>query len=209
MNLPNAITAGRIAVCPVVFHLALSPGVLSRYAGFVLFLVAAFSDIWDGHVARKHGWVTDMGKLLDPIADKLLLASTFVPIFIISRRADEFSQVPWWGTLPVWVMVVVFGRELFVTLFRGYAARRGVVIAAGKSGKRKALIQNFFVGALLLWYPLLLSAAAAGWSGAFWDYWQVLHSAWIGVNLALAVALTVYSMGDYLWRYRALIMGNA
>ncbi len=208
MNLPNAISIGRIAACPVIFHLTLASGTTSRYAAFFLFLAAAFSDLWDGYLARKYGWITDLGKLLDPAADKLLLASTFIPIYIVTRRPDELSALPWWGTMPLWVMVVVFGREIFVTLFRGYAARRGVVIPAGKSGKYKAFLQNLFVGGLLLWYPVLLSATERGWSGAFWGIWRPFHTAWIGATLALAVALTVFSMADYLWRYRALVTGS-
>ncbi len=208
MNLPNVITVGRIAVCPVISYLALSPAVASRYAAFALFLVAALSDVWDGYLARKYGWITDTGKLLDPIADKLLLASTFIPIFLISRRMDGFSELPWWGTLPVWVIAVVFGRELFVTLFRSYAARRGVVIAAGKSGKQKALLQNSFVAGLLLWYPLQHSADIVEWSGRLWIVLQFLLSAFVAVTLALAVVLTVLSMCDYLWRYRTLITGS-
>ena len=208
MNLPNAITVTRIAVSPLIAYLALSPSVTSRYAAFALFVLAAFSDVWDGYLARRHGWITDTGKLLDPIADKLLLACTLVPIFLISGRTDGFGGLPWWGTLPLWVVVVIFGRELFVTLFRAYAARRGIVIAAGTLGKRKALLQNFFIGASLLWFPLLISAAARGWSGSSWATWQAVHSAWIGVTLGLAVLLTVLSMGDYLWRYRALVGGT-
>lgn len=208
MNLPNAITVTRIAVSPLIAYLALSPSVTSRYAAFVLFLLAAFSDVWDGYLARRHGWITDTGKLLDPLADKLLLVCTFVPIFLISGRADGFGGLPWWGTLPLWVIVVIFGRELFVTLFRAYAARRGIVIAAGTLGKRKALLQNFFIGGSLLWFPLLISADARGWSGSVWAAWRTFHSTWIGVTLGLAVLLTVLSMGDYLWRYRALVGGT-
>ena len=202
------ITVARIVVCPAIFYLALSPGVASRYAAFALFLVAALSDVWDGYLARKYGWITDTGKLLDPIADKLLLASTFIPIFLISRRMDGFGELPWWGTLPVWVIAVVFGRELFVTLFRSYAARRGVVIAAGKSGKQKALLQNSFVAGLLLWYPLQHTADILEWSGRLWIVLQFLLSAFVAVTLALAVVLTVLSMCDYLWRYRTLITGS-
>ncbi len=205
MNLPNAITVARIAVCPAIGYLALSTRGASRYAAFVLFMLAAFSDLWDGYVARKHGLITNMGKLLDPIADKLLLASTFIPFYIISRRTDDISAVPGWGTLPLWVMVVVFGREFLVTLFRGYAVRQGVVISAGRSGKYKALTQNFFVGGLLLWYPLLRSSMAAEWSGGVWGVWRAFHSTWVAVMLAVAVFLTVYSMIDYLWSYRTLV----
>lgn len=209
MNVPNAISVARIAACPVISWLALSPGVVHRYAAFVLFVVAALSDVWDGHLARKHGWITDTGKLLDPVADKLLLASTFIPFYFITRRPEEVGAIPWWGVMPVWVLAVIFGRELFMTVFRGYAARRGVVIAAGKSGKYKALMQNFFIGGLLFWYAIMSTAAARDWSGAVWNVWRHFNSAWVGIMLAVAVGLTVLSMADYLWRYRTLVRGHA
>lgn len=209
MNVPNAISVARIAACPVISWLALSPGVVHRYAAFSLFLVAALSDVWDGHLARKHGWITDTGKLLDPVADKLLLASTFIPFYFITRRPEDVGAIPWWGVMPVWVLAVIFGRELFMTVFRGYAARRGVVIAAGKSGKYKALMQNFFIGGLLFWYAVTSTASARGWSGGAWSAWEHFNSAWVGIMLAVAVGLTVFSMGDYLWRYRALVRGHA
>ena len=205
MTLPNAITFARMASCPFVAYLALAPGTTSRYAAFLLFLAAALSDIWDGHLARKHRWVTDVGKLLDPLADKLLLCSTFLPFYFLTRRADDLGGMPWWGEMPLWVLVVVLGRELLMTAFRGYAARRGVVIAAGRIGKYKTLAQNVFAGALLLWYPTALSAAEGGWSGVLWVGFRHFHASVIAVSLALAVALTVVSMADYLWRYQAVV----
>ena len=204
-TLPNIITILRIAACPAIFLLALAPSVTARFAAFVLYLVAAFSDVWDGYLARKHGWVTDMGKLLDPLADKLLLLATFIPFYLISHRPGEVGDVPWWGALPLWIMVVVFGRELFITLFRGWASRRGTIIAAGRSGKFKALFQNFFSGGLLLWFPLESVALDRGWAGPAWEVWSVVHRAWVGITLGVAVLLTVYSMIDYLWSYRALV----
>ena len=205
LTLPNAITLARIAVCPPIFFLAMAPGYGARFWAFGLFVAAGLSDVWDGWLARRYDLVTDTGKLLDPIADKLLLVATFVPFYIVSHRGTEADLIPWWGAMPLWVILVIFGRELFITLFRGYAARRGVVIAAGKSGKRKALFQALFVGGLLLWYPLRLLADAQSWNGAFWAFWQRLHGAWIGVTLAAAIVLTIYSMLDYLWSYRSLV----
>jgi CDP-diacylglycerol--glycerol-3-phosphate 3-phosphatidyltransferase len=206
LNLPNLITVARIAACPVIFLLALSDTVAGRAAAFILFVVAALSDLWDGYLARKHGWITDVGKLLDPIADKLLIVCTFVPFYILSHSVDPMNRVPWWGGLPLWVLIVVFGRELAITAFRSWAARRGVVISAGTSGKYKAFSQNLFVGALLLWYPLLMLAQSSGWVGsAAWSGWSWFHSAVIGMSLAAAVILTVYSMLDYLWSYRSLV----
>ena len=205
VTLPNIITVARIAACPVIFFLAIAPGVGARLWAFVLFLVAALSDVWDGWLARRYDLITDMGKLLDPIADKLLLVATFVPFYLISHRGTEADLIPWWGTMPMWVMVVIFGRELFITLFRSYAVGRGVVIPAGKSGKRKALFQALFMGSLLLWYPLRGIAEARGWDGGLWSFWGQFHSAWVAVTLAIAIVLTVYSMLDYLWSYRAVV----
>ncbi len=203
-NLPNIITLSRIAVCPVIFLLALSSDGTVLAATFALFLVAALSDLWDGHLARKHGLISDLGKLLDPIADKLLMVSTLVPIYIVSHRPAGGGEIPWWGELPFWVLVVLLGRELMVTLLRGFAVRRGVVIAADRSGKYKALLQNLFMGAVLLWYALVRFAERGTWSGTLWNLWVHFHGAFIGVTLLLALVLTIYSMGLYFWRNRGL-----
>ena len=204
-NLPNVITVGRIVACPAIFVLALSPSAGARLVAFVLFVGAGLSDLWDGHLARKHGWITDVGKLLDPLADKLLLVSTFIPFYIISHREGEVGLIPHWGMLPMWVLIVILGRELLVTLFRQWAVRQDVVIAAGTSGKYKTLLQNLFSGGLLLWYPLQEFANARGLANLPYRAFVQVHSAWIGVTLILALILTIYSMVDYLWTYRALL----
>lgn len=206
LNLPNVITVLRIVACPAIYGLALAGGITNGLLAFVLFLAASLSDLWDGYLARKHGLITDVGKLLDPLADKLLLVSTFVPFYIISHRGPEW-ELPWWGALPMWVLVVVFGRELFMTLFRSYAARRGVVIAAGQSGKYKAFIQNLFSGGALLWYPVIALGAARLWDGPVWEAWKIFHGAWIGIMLAVALVLTVSSLIDYLRGYWTLTPG--
>lgn len=205
LNLPNVITVTRIATCPLIFWLVMSPDLTARFSGFVLFVLAALSDVWDGYLARSRGLITDMGKLLDPIADKLLLASTLVPAYLISHRGGPLDEVPWWGPLPLWVLVVIFGRELFITGFRSYAARRGVVIAAGWSGKRKALFQMLFIGGLLLWYPLVQVSTTAAWSGALWSGFAQFLRIFVALNLVVAILLTVYSLLDYLWSYRTLV----
>jgi len=207
-NIPNVISVGRIAAAPAVLFLALSTSSGHLYLAFLLFVGAALSDLWDGYLARKHGWITDMGKLLDPLADKLLLLSTLIPFLVVSRRGPEW-EVPWWGPFPVWVMAVILGRELFMTVFRAWAARRGVVIQAGAAGKYKAFIQNLFVGGLLLWYALSVTAAGRGWVGTGgWALWSAFHRAWVGVMLGAALFLTVYSMAEYLIRHRSLFKGG-
>jgi CDP-diacylglycerol--glycerol-3-phosphate 3-phosphatidyltransferase len=205
VTVPNLITVARIAACPAIFFMALSPSVATRVWAFVLFVVAGLSDVWDGYLARRYGWITDVGKLLDPLADKLLLAATFIPFYLISHRGHEAGLLPFWGAMPLWVIIVIFGRELVITAFRSYAVGRGVVIAAGQSGKRKALMQSLFSGGLLLWYPLVDVAAARGWDNSAWAVWSAVHGAWVGITLLLALVLTVYSMIDYLWRYRSVV----
>jgi len=204
-NLPNAITVGRIVACPAIFFLALSPSVGARLAAFILFVGAGLSDLWDGYLARKYGWITNVGKLLDPLADKLLLVSTLVPFYIISHRGGEADLIPLWGMLPMWVLIVILGRELLVTIFRQWAVRHDVVIAAGTSGKYKVFLQNLFSGGLLLWYPLREIASARGLDNLLYRAFMQFHSSWISVTLSLALVFTIYSMVDYLWSYRGLM----
>lgn len=203
MNLPNLITIARIGLTLVIVPLLMIDGFGARIAAFVIFLVAAVSDIWDGHIARSQGLVTDLGKLLDPIADKLLLAGTFIPFYLLSHGWEPQTRFPWpGGVLPLWLVVIVFGRELFITLFRGYAARRGVIIAAGPSGKLKTIFQLIAIGSAILWYALHSAARTRGWAQTGW--WEPLvqvHFWFTTLVLAIAVVLTVYSMLVYVLGY--------
>ncbi|HET8656035.1 MAG TPA: CDP-diacylglycerol--glycerol-3-phosphate 3-phosphatidyltransferase [Longimicrobiaceae bacterium] len=209
MNLPNLITVGRIVLAVLVVPLLLPDHFGVRLLAFIVFFVAAVSDLWDGYLARSRGLITNLGKLLDPIADKLLLACTFIPFYILSHRSGPDARFPWFsGVFPLWILLVIFGRELFITLFRSYAARRGVVIAAGQSGKYKAFSQNLFIGSAILWYALQAAATDHGWSGAFWRGWQVFHYSFSVVMLTVAVVLTVYSMLVYLWNYRSVVIAG-
>jgi CDP-diacylglycerol---glycerol-3-phosphate 3-phosphatidyltransferase len=203
VNLPNLITLGRIVLAVAVVPLLLTDDFTARAVAFALFLAAAFSDLWDGHLARTQNLVTDFGKLADPLADKLLLAATFFPFYALSRWLEPESGFPWFGgILPVWVLVVIFGREVFITVFRGYAARRGVIVAAGNSGKVKAVFQSIFIGAGMVWYALQSLSRARGWDTPLWAQWQQIHTWFAIVVLSIAIFLTVYSMVVYLRDYR-------
>lgn len=206
MNLPNAITLGRIVLAAIVAPMLLVDSFAVRAAAFVVFLVAAFSDLVDGKLARDRGLITDFGKLADPLADKLLLACTFVPFYWLSHWGEPATGFPWFGgVLPWYILFIIFGREIFVTAFRGYAARRGVVIAAGKSGKLKAVFQNIATGAVICWYALWSAAREHGWNTVFWNrWWLPFHRTVAVVALAIAVVLTVYSLIVYLQSFRTL-----
>ena len=163
-NLPNAITLGRIVLAAVVAPMLMTDHSGWRIAAFIVFLAAAFSDLWDGHLARSRNLVSDFGKLMDPLADKLLLGLTFVPFYVLNHYTERETPFPWLGwTFPLWIVLVIFGREAFITVFRGFAARRNVILAAGKAGKLKAVFQNIFIGAAILWYALQSKARADGW----------------------------------------------
>ncbi len=213
MNLPNAITVARIFAAPVIFFLILGGGFGQLLFAFILFVAAGLSDLWDGYLARRRGQITDFGKLADPIADKLLVVSTFVPFYVVSLRegaSTELAVVPWWGTLPLWVLVVVLGREFLITVFRGFAKQKGVVIPAGREGKYKALIQNLFIGGEILWLALRSRAIERAWDSPFWSFWKVFpHGAFVAITLAVAVLLTLYSLLVYFWQYRSLVRSDS
>ncbi len=144
-NLPNTITLIRIGAVPVLMLLPLfddEPG--SRFIAWV-FIVAAVTDILDGWLARRGQQVTRIGKLLDPLADKLLVSTALIVMLAIGR-------IPVWAT---WMVVVIVGRELAVTGLRGIASAGGQVVGASTLGKVKALCQNVAIGALIFHYETL------------------------------------------------------
>ena len=204
-TIPNAITIGRIVLAPVITLLLFVPSFSARIVAFILFLIAAFSDLWDGYLARKHGWISNSGQLVDPLADKLLLVCTFVPFYLISHTPGVPNELPYIRQLPMWVVLVIFGREAFITAVRSLAARRGIIIPAGRAGKQKAVFQNIFIDAAILWYALQSAAARQEWTGPLWAKWQVLHGWFFLTALGLAVLLTVYSMFVYIFAWRKLL----
>lgn len=166
-----------------------------RWAAFALFVLAAASDVVDGRLARDKDEITRFGKLLDPIADKLLIVVTFIPLYGI-------------GLLPLWLVILVLAREVVITAFRRYAMGRGVVISASGWGKSKALVQNWFVGSVLV-LRINLGYLESGAGGDLWGHWQGYTLAVIEVGFWFVVVLTVLSFVDYLYNHRALWIGPA
>lgn len=206
-TLPNILTVARIVLAPVVALLPFINGSVPKIIAFFVFLVAAIGDAVDGYIARTRNQITDMGKLLDPLADKLLLVAALVPIFWMTRHPTLVTdyRIPWWGSLPVWVALLLVGRELLMTIFREYAKRRGVVIAAMGPGKLKAVFQNIFIGATIAWFAWRDLIVEMRWTGVYRDLWDRFHGALVATTLAVAVVLTAYSLGVYLYRYRNLL----
>jgi len=168
MNLANKLTVLRIALIPLFLAFVLSGLPYSDFVAEAIFLTAAVTDALDGYVARKRKEITNLGKLLDPLADKLLVAAAIICLVEIGR-------------ISTWVAVVIIGREFLVTGLRGVAATEGIVIAASKAAKFKTVIQIAALAMLIVDDFLI---GLLGFSPGVWI-------------LYLAVALTVYSGIDY------------
>ena len=190
MNLPNRLTLARFILTMVMIVLAALPpstteNLLHWKIGFVIGFIAGVTDFLDGYLARKFDLVTDFGKLMDPLVDKIFTVSGFV---ILVQQ----------GHLPGWVAIVILTREFGVTGLRGMAAAKGEVIAAVPIGKLKTLLQML---------TLLLG-------GFIWVGWLSLDMQLPGINLGLetiwitvywvVASLTVYSGIDYFIKGRNL-----
>lgn len=206
-NLPNLITAGRIVAAPIVAVLLLQPRPAPRLLAFVLFVVAAVSDLWDGYLARSRDQVTSFGKLFDPIADKLLLLASLVPLYLVTSRQMELAGLPVFGAIPLWAVIVLLGRELLVTALRFFAVRRGRVVAARHLGKRKALVQNIFIGAAILWVSFHTPGFGAPEAGA-WTAFSEFHGWFTTAFLTAALVLTVVSAALYLATFSRIFAGE-
>jgi CDP-diacylglycerol--glycerol-3-phosphate 3-phosphatidyltransferase len=209
-TLPNVLTLARISLAPVIALLPFIEGSAPKIIAFAVFLVVAFSDVIDGWYARRYRVVSDLGKLLDPIADKLVLVAMLVPIFWITRHPTLLRdyRIPWWGSLPLWIVILLVGREFLMTVFRFQARRRGVIIPAAGAGKLKAVFQNIFIGATIAWFAFKDAIKPMRWTGRYRDLWDQFHGRFVAVTLAVAVVLTAYSLGVYLYRYRALLRSS-
>ena len=139
MNTPNKLTVARMIIVPflVVFLLTGWGGDTNRYISLALFVVASVTDWFDGYLARKNNLVTNFGKFMDPLADKLLVCSAMICMIELNR-------------LPAWFVIIIIGREFIISGFRLIAAENGIVIAANYWGKFKTASQMIMIILLIL-----------------------------------------------------------
>ena len=175
--LPNLLTLLRVALVPVMVLALMVPTPAGRGVAALAFLVACVTDFFDGWLARRHGMTTALGQLLDPLADKMIVAAALIML----------AAVPPEPRIPVWMAVVIVLRELAVTGLRGIASTEGVTLPAEELGKYKMIFQMFALESLLIHYryripgaPLEIDFHAAGM-----------------VFLWVAVVLAVWSGIDY------------
>ena len=205
MNLPNALSAGRIVATPLIAVLPFIDASTPRFIAFVLFVLAAITDYVDGHLARSRKEETDLGRLLDPLADKLLLVGTFVPMFLLARTMPFQTPIGDIG-LPLWIVLVVLGREVFMTVFRQLAARRGVVIAAIRSAKWKTGFQLVWQGSAYFWFWALTAAVEHGVRDAsLWKAFAQFNGVVGVLTMIIAVFLTIYSLAVYMRSFSSVL----
>lgn len=185
MNLPNKLTLFRIILIPFVMYFIMA-GVnvsLNMYIGLSLFIIACITDFLDGYIARKYNLVTNLGKFLDPVADKLLIICVLICFVQLSGVNPIFEQT-WW------VLALIVARELSITAFRTIAASTGTVIAANIYGKLKTNFQMFWVIALILYLPLQKALGAQSMFMSIFNVvtWVLL----IGTALLTVVSFVIY-----------------
>ncbi|MBQ9136493.1 MAG: CDP-diacylglycerol--glycerol-3-phosphate 3-phosphatidyltransferase [Lachnospiraceae bacterium] len=194
MNLPNKLTIFRmILILPFVilllggFHqwgwfTAIFGGVL-KYVDFialVIFIIASLTDLVDGKIARKYNLVTNFGKFMDPLADKLLVCSAMICLVEMGR-------------IPAWIVIIIIAREFIISGFRLVASDKGVVIAANYWGKFKTTFQMIMVCLMIGNNEVIPSVIRGGY--------QILTD----IIMWIALALTVISLIDYVWKNRSVM----
>lgn len=192
MNLPNRLTLVRIIMIPAfaaAYYLTVLPYNFAIAAG--IFALAAFTDFLDGYIARKYNLVTDMGKFLDPIADKVLVSTALIVLLVPPAGAVILPN----AFYPAVLVAVIMARELIISGFRLVAAGKGAVIAADKSGKIKTFVTDLTILALLI---------AAEITPEIFDAANVVGTVMLGVS----ALLTVISGAEYIVKNASVLLSD-
>lgn len=196
MNLPNKLTIARMIMIPVFILFFYLNFAGHYFVALAVFAIASFTDLLDGRIARRYNLVTNLGKFLDPIADKVLVSSALIVILTVPSYFTAFLG-GWAMIVGGCCVVVIFARELIVSGFRMVAADAGIVIAADKIGKFKTVAQDISIIMLLLFggfYEIFGGAVGV----------QVVN--YIGlIMLAVAAILTVISGINYIVKNIAVL----
>lgn len=188
MNLPNKLTLSRILLAFLLMLLVFCRGVPAKIGALAIFLVASLTDFYDGHLARTHGMMSDFGRLMDPIADKILVISAFLA-FVELR------------IIPAWMVVLIIARELLITGLRLLAAAKGIVLTAAQGGKHKTVSQMLSIIVILAFLLIReIRIGAGAWEPGVALLWQ--RVIWYG--MLVTITITVGSGLWYLWWHRAV-----
>ena len=164
---PNTLTLFRIVAVPIIVMLMMFPNRVSTALAAVLFSIAAITDYLDGYIARTRGLVSNLGKVMDPVADKLLVSCAFIMLAAL-------------GWVPAWIVCIIIGREIAVTGLRNIIAGKGEDVSASSLGKYKTGFQIAAAIPLLIHYPFLgLNSQAVG---NFFLWGALLFTLWSGAD---------------------------
>lgn len=184
MNLPNQLSLARLVLCAGLVAVMSISWAYSATAAFLLFALASFTDWLDGYIARKYNLITDLGKLLDPLADKIMVSAAFIALVAVDL-------------IPMWMVVVIIAREFLITGLRMVAAAKNFVLAAERAGKHKTVTQILAI--LASFSYLSLAEFGLGDSGiAVALSYALLPLYW------LALLITVWSGALYFYKNRSL-----
>lgn len=182
MNLPNKITVFRVILIPIFVILMLVPSIpFYNFIALAVFCVACFTDFLDGYLARKYNLVTNFGKFMDPLADKVLVCTAM----ILLVESDSIPSV---------IVAIIIAREFIISGFRLVAADNGVVIAASYIAKFKTVCQMFMC-------IFMIFVVDPSYDNAFFKFIGVLAE----IFMWLALVLTVASLVDYIWKNRKVL----
>ena len=203
MNLPNKISLARILLIPVFIAVFFLNGILPFAFGIaaIIFAVAAMTDFVDGKIARSRGLVTNLGKFLDPIADKVLVSTAM--LVLLTMKGSLFAL---WGDMAEGIYIattictcIIMARELIISAFRQIAAVNGIIMAAEKLGKYKAACQDVAIFVLILAGGLIEVVPQA----------VAVAVAWVGLGLfAVATVLTIISGISYVLKNKQVLKDN-
>ena len=191
MNWANRLTVSRLVLTVLFVAMLNCNWTYARTVAFIIFLVAGVTDYVDGEIARRYGIVTNFGKLMDPLVDKIMMAAAFI------------SLVPL-GAIPAWAATTVVAREFLITGLRLMASARGKVLPAEGLGKHKTAWQIITV----IFFLGLLAAAELHYGNAETGWWYRAWHQGGPVLVWVTVALTLYSGLRYAWRHRDVIAPN-
>lgn len=186
MNLPNKLTISRIILAIIFIEFLFIKGVSAKFMAFAIFILACITDYYDGFIARKNGQITDFGKLMDPIADKILVLGAFLA-FVEMRL------------IPAWMVIIIIARELFITGIRILALSKKKVLAAETGGKHKTVSQMVAVFSILAFLIIRDSGFGAGYIKYFYSG--------ISAIMLFAVLMTIISGISYILKNKEVFLG--
>ncbi len=190
MILPNQLTVTRIILTPIFFVLFLIDNPVTRQISVVIYIIAALTDWYDGWLARKFNYITDWGKFLDPLADKILTSAAFIAFTIE-------------GTLSLWMVIIIVGRDILITLLRSYAEYHDKQFTTSKIAKWKTFFQMIFIYYLLI---IFVANTIPGIKENYKNLLSLLTNQYLIYYTMLTITIFTFITGvSYLYKNRLLI----